>query len=151
MSHRYAKPHKNAGDISSDPLSVTVFNQGNQSTDRGNPTLLQATCRDIVGIDRRTELLNCRGELADGFHLFRGNCHITRGGCAVVLGIPLLVCARPMDEGWVLFHLCNTDEVLNEVLALLLMLLVSRRVGHDDMLGLVAFMTGRHGYKTRTL
>ena len=58
-----------------------------------------------------------------------------------MLGIPVLVCARPMDEGWVLLHLCDTDEVLDEVLALLLMLLVSRR----GWLGLVGFVANRHG------
>ena len=52
MSYHYAKPHKNTGDISSDPLNITVFNQGNQSTDRGNPTeaLNNLDDADFVGL-----------------------------------------------------------------------------------------------------
>ena len=36
--YRYAKPHKNTGDISSNPLNITAFDPGNDSTNRGNPT-----------------------------------------------------------------------------------------------------------------
>ena len=42
-----------------------------------------------------------------------------------MLGIPVLVCARPVAEGWVLLH--SWDIKIDEVLALLLMLLVSSR------------------------